>query len=121
MTLAIAGLALVALVAATSSAPPADTADAGKRVESFSETAPNQIARCIAYNINKKLPDLLVRSRPADQSIYIILSRAEPSPEMVGVIRVEQSEAGSHLTTWLPNRSLSAAPTEIAQKLIAGC
>jgi hypothetical protein len=45
----------------------------------------------------------------------------EPSPTTFGVIRVDQSESGSHLTTWLPDSSLSAAPAAIAQKLIAGC
>jgi hypothetical protein len=93
-------------------------------VESDSYTAPSVIARCIAYNINKKMPELRVRSNPGDspnESGYLILTAVEPSPTTFGVIRIDRSEAGSHLTTWLPNSSLSAAPEDIARKLIAGC
>lgn len=124
MTPALAGLAIAALVLSSTTHTPTESADAGKRVESDSYTAPKQLARCIAYNINKKMPELLVRSRPGDspdESDYLILTATESMPKTFGVIRIDRHESGSRLTTWLPNRSLSAAPEEIARKLVAGC
>ena len=118
------GLAVVAIALAGYVFSPPESTDPGKRVESDSYTSPTRIARCIAYNINKKMPNLSVRNRAndsADESIYLILTSMEPSPTTFGVIRVDPSESGSHLTTWLPDRSLAAAPTEVARKLIAGC
>jgi hypothetical protein len=70
------------------------------------------------------MPNLSVRNRSADtsdESIFLVLTNMESAPTTFGVIRVEQSESGSHLTTWLPDSSLSAAPAEMAQRLIAGC
>jgi hypothetical protein len=119
------GLAFLAIALAGYALSPSESPDSGKRVESDSYTNPTRIARCITYNINKKMPDLLVRSRSgdtSDESILLILTRMESSPATFGVIRVDQSESGSHLTTWLPDRTLlSEAPTEVARKLVAGC
>lgn len=118
------GLAFLALALAGYALSPADSVSPGKRVESESYTEPAKLARCITYNINRKMANLSVRNRPADtpeESIFLILTNPEPSPTMFGVIRVDQSEAGSRLTTWLPESTLAAAPAEIAQKLIAGC
>lgn len=103
---------------------PVDAVDQGQRVESDSYTSPVALARCITHNINRKRPDLLVRDRPRNDgegSIYLVLRNIDRGPETYGVIRVDQTETGSHLTTWLPTRSLSAAPAEIARKLVAGC
>lgn len=118
------GIAFLALALAGYALTPSDPASPGKRVESESFTEPAKLARCITYNINRKMPKLSVRNRPADttdEGIFLVLTSMEPSPTTFGVIRVEQSESGSHLTTWLPDSSLSAAPADIAQKLIAGC
>ena len=118
------GLALLAIALAGYALSPAESIDPGKRAESESYTDPVRAARCITYNINKKMPSLHVRSRAGDthdESIFLVLTRMDPAPTTFGVIRVDQSESGSHLTTWLPGRSLTAAPDEIAQKLIAGC
>ena len=118
------GLAFLAMVLAGFTLAPPESTDPGKRVESDSYTGPAEIARCITYNINKKMPNLRVRNRAgdtSDESIFLILTSLEPSPATFGVIRVDPAEAGSHLTTWLPGSSLSAAPTEVAHRLIAGC
>jgi hypothetical protein len=124
MTSAIAGIAIAALLLFGTTQTPTESAGAGKRVESDSYTGPTEIARCIAYNINKKMPELRVRNvagNSPNESGYLILTVPEPLPTTFGVIRVDRSEAGSHLTTWLPDRSLTAAPEEIARKLVAGC
>lgn len=118
------GIAFLALALAGYALTPSEPESPGKRVESESFTEPAKLARCITYNINRKMPKLSVRNRPADttdEGIFLVLTSMEPSPTTFGVIRVEQSESGSHLTTWLPDSSLSAAPADIAQKLIAGC
>ena len=118
------GLAFLAMVLSGFALAPPESTGPGKRVETDSYTGPAEIARCITYNINKKMPELLVRNRANDSlggSIYLILTNKEQPPATFGVIRVDQSETGSHLTTWLPSKSLSTAPSEIAQKLIAGC
>jgi hypothetical protein len=122
--MAAPGLAFLAIVLSGYALSPSESTDSGKRVEADSYTGPTQIARCITYNINKKMPDLRVRSRAgdtSDESIFLILTRMESSPATFGVIRVDQSESGSHLTTWLPGSSLSEAPGEVARKLVAGC
>lgn len=124
MTITTVGLALVALVLSGNALVPTAAPDAGKRVESDSDTGPIALARCITYNINRKMPDLQVRNRAGDaaaNSIYLVLTRSEQTPTTFGVIRVEQSATGSHLTTWLPERSLSAAPDTLARRLVAGC
>ena len=118
------GLAFIALALAGYVLSPSDSASPGKRVESESFTEPSKLARCITYNINRKMPNLSVRNRSSDtpdESIFLVLTNMEPSPTTFGVIRVDQSESGSHLTTWLPDSSLSAAPGEIAKRLVAGC
>jgi hypothetical protein len=118
------GLAFLALALAGYALSPSDPASPGQRVESESFTEPAKLARCITYNINRKMPNLSVRNRSTDspdEGIFLVLTSANPSPTTFGVIRLAQSESGSHLTTWLPDSSLSAAPAEIAQKLIAGC
>jgi hypothetical protein len=122
--MAAPGLAFLAIVLSGYALSPSESTDSGKRVESDSYTGPTQIARCITYNINRKMPDLRVRSRAgdtSDESIFLILTRMESSPTTFGVIRVDQSESGSHLTTWLADNSLSAAAGEVARKLVAGC
>jgi len=120
-TLGVA-LAAIALGYALS---PSESADAGKRVESATFTEPVKAARCITYNINKKRPDLLVRNRPSDSaagSIYLVLSNVGATPSTYGVIRIDENESGSHLTTWLSGRTLAdASASEVAQKLVAGC
>lgn len=124
MSLVAAGFAFVAILLSGQALSPPESADAGKRVESDSYTAPREIVRCIAYNIGRKRPDLHVRSSAGDtpeESAYLILTDTKSSPTPFGVIRVAYSEVGSHLTTWLSDKSLSAAPSEIAQRLIAGC
>lgn len=122
MTPAITGAVIVGLVwlgtTQTPSEPP------GQRVESESYTAPQALTRCITYNINKKMPELLVRSFPADspdEGGYLVLTAPEPTPTTFGVIRVERREDGSRLTTWLPDRSVSTTPEDLARRLIAGC
>jgi hypothetical protein len=118
------GLAFLAIALSGVLLAPAEAPDSGRRAESDSFTAPGEIARCITYNINRKMPQLRVRNGAdgnSGESIFLILSNTEPAPGRFGVIRVDQSESGSHLTTWLADRSLSAAPGEIARKLIAGC
>jgi hypothetical protein len=118
------GLVLLVLGLSAYALSPAESTDPGKRVESDSYTSPAEIARCITYNINKKLPELKVRNRAgdsSDESILLVLTNIAALPTTFGVIKVAQNEAGSHLTTWLPDRSLSAAPSEVAHKLIAGC
>lgn len=124
MTPTIAGIAIAALLLSGTTQTPTEPASAGSRVESDSYTAPRQVARCIAYNIRKKLPELRVRDQAADspdESGYLILTAAEPSPTTFGVIRVDRRETGSHLTTWLAGRNLTAAPEDVARKLVAGC
>lgn len=96
----------------------------GTRVESDSFTEPAAIARCIAYNVNRKMPELRVRNVSGDAqnaSGYLVLSRPEPSPTTFGVIRIEPTGEGSRLTTWLPDRSLTMAPEHLARRLVAGC
>ena len=118
------GLAFLALALAGYALSPSDPASPGQRVESESFTEPAKLARCITYNINRKMPNLSVRNRSTDspdESIFLVLTSSNPSPTTFGVIRLAQSESGSHLTTWLPDSSLSAAPAEMAQRLIAGC
>jgi hypothetical protein len=117
-------LAILALIFAGFTLSTADPPDPGKRVESESYTAPPEIARCITYNISKKLPHLKVRHRSDDTSddrILLVLTQTDMSPSTYGVIRVEPVETGSRLTTWLSAKNLASAPGEIAQKLIAGC
>ncbi len=124
MTSAIAGIVIAALLLFGSAQTPTDSTGAGKRVESESDTEPTRAARCIAYNINRKMPELRVRNvagESPDESGYLIVTIPEPLPTTFGVIRIDRSEAGSHLTTWLPDRVLTAAPEEIARKLVAGC
>ncbi|MDD5248687.1 MAG: hypothetical protein PHY45_06865 [Rhodocyclaceae bacterium] len=124
MTPAIAGIAIAALLLSGTTETPTAATAAGQRVESDSYTAPREVARCIAYNISRKMPALRVRSRAGDapgDSDYLILTDAERSPATFGVIRVERRDTGSHLTTWLPGPSLSAAPEDLARKLVAGC
>lgn len=124
MAITPAGMVLVA-IALGYTLSPSESPDVGHRVESDSYTAPTVIARCITYNINKKKPDLVVRNRPSDNSdssVYLILSKMEQIPTTYGVVRIDEKEYGSHLTTWLPRKSLAdASPTEVAKKLIAGC
>lgn len=118
------GLAVLVVAIAAYAISPSEAPDPGKRVESDSYTAPAQLARCIAYNINRKMPDLNVRSRANDtdeSGILLILTRPDASPTTFGVIRVDPSDTGSHLTTWLSGKHLSAAPGEVAQRLVAGC
>jgi hypothetical protein len=121
-------IALIALVLAgfamapAESPAPATVADPGKRVESDSFTAPPELARCIAYNINRKMPHLSVRQRgdaTTDDRILLVLSA--PGAETFGVIRLEPDEGGSKLTTWLAGRDLAAAPEAVAKRLVAGC
>lgn len=122
--MATPGLAFLAILLSGYALSPSESADPGKRVESDSYTDPTQLARCITYNINKKMPDLRVRSRAgdtSDESIFLVLTHMESSPTTFGVIRVDQSESGSHLTTWLADGSLSGAPNDVARKLVAGC
>lgn len=136
MTPAIAaGLAFIAVALAGNShnppAPandgaqqPAEAASPGKRIESDSYTPPAALMRCLAYNINRKMPELHVRNRPAespDEDGYLILTRDEASPATFGVIRIARSEDGSHLTTWLSPAGLPAAPEAVARRLVAGC
>lgn len=124
MAIGTVGLAVAAILISGLALLPAESTVPGSRVESDSYTSPVTIARCITTNINRKRPELLVRHRPGDVedgSFYLILSTRQQAEATYGVIRVEQREAGSHLTTWLPERSLASAPAEIAQKLIAGC
>jgi hypothetical protein len=118
IALVIAGFAL----APAESPAPAATADPGKRVESDSFTAPPELARCIAYNINRKMPHLSVRQRSdatTDDRILLVLSM--PGRETFGVIRLEADESGSKLTTWLAAGELPAAPEAVARRLVAGC
>ena len=124
MTITAAVLAIAAIALSGHALAPAESVDAGKRVESDSYTAPTKIARCITYNIGKKRPDLRLRSRigdTSDEATYLILTSIASPPATVAVIRVEQGEAGSHLTTWFPSKTLAAAPAEVAHRLIAGC
>jgi len=124
MTIAGVGLALIAALLSGYVLAPKESPIAGNRVESDSDTEATTIARCIAYNVNKKRPDLHVRNHAADNaagSVLLILTSVEPSPKTFGVIQVDQSEAGSHLTTWLSGRNASAEPEEVARRLIAGC
>lgn len=118
------GLAVLVVALAAYAVSPSETPDPGKRVESDSYTAPAKIARCIAHNISRKMPDLSVRSRQNDandSSVLLILTHPNTAPATFGVIRVDPSDTGSHLTTWLSGRNLSAAPSEVAQRLVAGC
>lgn len=96
----------------------------GRWIETESYTAPSPVARCIAVNIQRKMPELQVRNQPAESPEgrgYLILTTTEPSPATFGVIRVEGREGGSHLTTWLPERSLTMAAEDLARRLVAGC
>ena len=124
MAIGTAGLVIAAILISSYALSPAESTAPGSRVESDSYTSPVTIARCITTNINRKRPELLVRHRTGDVedgSIYLILSTTQQAETTYGVIRVDRREAGSHLTTWFPARSLVAAPAEIAQKLVAGC
>lgn len=124
MSSAIAGIAIAALVYFGTTQAPTESASAGKRVETDSYAEPTKVARCIAYNINRKMPELRVRNVAGDspeEGGYLVLTLPEPSPTTFGVIRVDRSEEGSHLTTWLPEASLTAAPEAIARRLVAGC
>lgn len=123
------GLTLLAIalagVALSPAEPPAlKLTTNGMRVESESITAPTTLAKCITYNVSKKMPDLHVRNRTNDttaNSILLILANAEPTTTTFGVIRIDESESGSHLTTWLPQKSIAVATSGIASKLIGGC
>ena len=119
-----AGLTLIA-IAMGFALSASESTDAGKRVESESFTAPMKVASCITYNINKKKPELLVRNRPSDSSdgsIYLVLTNIGETPTTFGVIRINDSGPGSHLTTWLPSRSVADhSPNEVSERLIAGC
>lgn len=122
--MATPGLVFLAIALGSYALSPSETADPGKRVESDSYTSPHKIARCISYNINKKMPHLRVRNRTGDlpgESTFLILTDNESSPATFGVIRVNPSDTGSHLTTWLAGSRLAAAPEDIAHRLIAGC
>lgn len=124
MAIGTAGWAAIVIALTGYSLSPSEKPDAGQRVETDSFTAPAAIARCITANINRKKPELMVRTRGGDSTdgrLYIILNNLANSDTTFGVIRVDPTATGSHLTTWLPTRSLYAAPDEIAQKLIAGC
>ncbi len=121
-------IALIALVLAgfamgpAESPAPAPAVDPGKRVESDSFTAPPELARCIAYNIHRKMPHLSVRQRSdatTDERILLVLSA--PGAETFGVIRLEPDPSGSKLTTWLAGRDLAATPEAVAKRLVAGC
>ena len=121
-------IALIALVLAgfamapAESPAPAPAVDPGKRVESDSFTAPPELARCIAYNIHRKMPHLSVRQRSdatTDERILLVLSA--PGAETFGVIRLEPDPSGSKLTTWLAGRDLAATPEAVAKWLVAGC
>lgn len=124
MTAGPAGVALVVFALGYALSPP-ESSDPGHRVESNSYSSPTVIARCITYNINRKRPELVVRNRRSDSddgSIYLVLNISDQNPALFGVIRIEQGTDGSRLTTWLPQKSLAdVSPSEIAQKLIAGC
>lgn len=124
MTPAVAGMGIAALLLYSATEAPTEAPGTGKRVESDSYTSPKEITRCIAYNINKKMPELRVRSNAGEapeESSYLILTTTESAPATFGVIKIDHSGNGSHLTTWLPNRSLSGAPEDLARKLVAGC
>ena len=91
-------------------------------MESESFTAPPELARCIAHNIQRKMPHLSVRQRSdavVDERILLVLSTS--GHETFGVIRVEADQGGSKLTTWLAGPNLAAAPEAIAKRLVAGC
>lgn len=112
----------VAVAAPAASSGPSASVDLGRRVESESFTAPPELARCIAHNIQRKMPQLSVRQRSdamADERILLVLSM--PGHETFGVIRLEAEESGSRLTTWLAARDLPAAPEAVAKRLVAGC
>ena len=118
------GLVFLAIALGSYALSPSEPADPGKRVESDSYTSPQKIARCISYNINKKMPGLKVRNRSGDspdERIYLILTNADSTPSTFGVIRVDPNDTGSHLTTWLAGSRLAAAPEDVAHRLIAGC
>lgn len=103
-------------------ADPVGATDPGKWIASDSFTAPPELARCIAYNINRKMPHLSVRQRAdatTDNRILLVLSA--PGNETIGVIRVEPDDSGSKLTTWLAARDQVAAPDIMARRLVAGC
>lgn len=125
-----AGIAALAIALSGNSqqsseqAAPVAASEAGDRVAADSYTPPADVMRCIAANINRKMPDLQVRARPAaspEESGFLILTRADASPAVFGVIRVDSNEEGSRLTTWLAKRDLSATPEEVARRLVAGC
>lgn len=124
MSIAPAGLAILVFALGYALSPP-ESPDIGKRVESASYTAPEKLARCIVYNVNKKKPNLVVRNRASDNSaggIYLVLMSIGEAPSTFGVIRIVPSGDGSRLTTWLATGSLAdASPEEVAQTLIAGC
>jgi hypothetical protein len=118
------GLLVLAIALGGYALAPADPSHPGKRVEADSYTSPREIARCISYNITRKMPNLNIRSRTndiSDESGLLVLTETDPIPATFGVIRVDPSDTGSHLTTWLAGRNLTAVPDELARRLIAGC
>lgn len=118
------GLVLLAIALGSYALSSSETMDPGQRVESDSYTSPQKLARCISYNINKKMPHLRVRNHTGDlpgESTFLILTNNESSPATFGVIRVDPNDTGSHLTTWLAGSRLAAAPEDVAHRLIAGC
>lgn len=125
MTPAIAGIAIVAIILSGTADTPTASSRSGARVEIASFTAPREVARCIAVNINRKMPELRVRTVAGDSPDdggHIVVTAPEPSYATFGVIRIDPSDEGSRLTTWLPDRSLAAAAPEVlARRLVAGC
>lgn len=122
--MATPGLVFLAIALGSYALSPPETTDPGNRVESDSYTSPPKLARCISYNISRKMPNLNVRNHSDDSSnerIFLILTDAEASPATFGVIRVDPNDTGSHLTTWLAGRNLAAAPEDVAHRLVAGC
>lgn len=126
--MATPGIAVFALIVAGFALSPAETpapapaADPGKRVESDSFTSPPELARCIAHNISRKMPHLSVRQRnDATTEDRILLVLSAPDRETFGVIRLEQEDSGSKLTTWLAGRNLTASAEVVAKRLVAGC
>ncbi len=125
MTPAIAGIAIIAIVLSGTADTPTASSSVGARVEIESFTAPREVARCIAVNIHRKMPELRVRTvagESPEEGGHIVVTAPEPSFATFGVIRIDPSEEGSRLTAWLPDRSLAAAAPEVlARRLVAGC
>lgn len=122
--LAVLAIALTGFALIPAEPTSKEIAGTGMRTESESFTGPTRLAQCITYNINKKMPDLQVRSRASDiaeDGIFLILATIKPESATFGVIRIDERESGSHLTTWLPQKSTSVATADIAVKLVAGC